>query len=189
MENHKHGKRDFLVAVYGDDEVLLHAVDKIRARGLKIADVFTPFPVHHLDDKMGLRPSRIPDAGFVFGAIGTTTAVSMMTYIYTIDWQINIGGKSTWPLPSFIPITFELTVLFCALGMVAVYFFVNRMMPGLKSEIVDPRQTDNKFIVIIEAGDEAHNDKVRKTYQESGAEEVRVQQLEAKWYNLPDPSQ
>lgn len=170
-------KRKFIIGVYDDDDKLLHAVDHIQHQGIKIENCFTPFPVHGLDFALGLKESRLPTVGFIGGAAGTVTALGMMTYMYTIDWQVDIGGKSHFPFPSFIPITFELTVLFCSLAMVFTYLYINRLSPAQKPELCDPRQTDDRFVIRIDAGDDAHNQKVANALKESGALEVREQEM------------
>ena len=182
----KKEKTKFLVGIYNDDEKLMHAVEQIRGRGYEIDDVFTPFPVHGLEHALGYRDSRLPDVAFVFGALGATIAVSMMTYMYTFDWPVNVGGKPHFPFPSFIPIIFELTVLIASLGMVGTYLFVNKMSPRVQPEVVDPRQTDDRFVVIIKANDESegYNTSVMEAYKQSGAEETREQMLVGKWYNI-----
>ena len=104
--------------LYEDEEILLKAVKNARAEGLKIWNCFTPFPVHGLDHAMGIKETRLHTAGFVFGATGTLTALTFMSWVNTINYQINFGGKPNLSLPAFIPITFELTVLFASVGMV-----------------------------------------------------------------------
>lgn len=175
-----------IVGIYDCDEKLLHACGQIRKRGIEIKDVFTPFPVHHLEHALGLKNSRLPNAAFCFGLLGTTTALTMMTWMYTFDWPINIGGKPSFPLPSFIPITFELTVLFCSFGMVFTYLFVNKLRPGYVPEIVDPRQTDDRFVVVIEASDDPEkNNQIVQAYKDTGVcEPPREQMLRGNWYNL-----
>ena len=83
-------------AVYDDDDVLLHAVKDVKAANHHIEEVFTPFPVHGLDKAMGLAPTRLAIASFMFGCLGFAVAVTMINYIMIEDWPQNIGGK-----PSF----------------------------------------------------------------------------------------
>jgi hypothetical protein len=171
-------KQNFIIGVYDDDDKLLHAVEHVQHSGIRIQDCFTPFPVHGLDHALGLKESRLPAAGFIFGAIGAVTALAMATYMYTFDWQVDIGGKSHFPFPSFIPVTFELTILFCSVGMVLTYLYINRLSPAQKPELCDPRQTDDRFIIRIEASeDTAQNQKVYAALRESGAIEVREQEM------------
>src|SRR5690349_23473137 len=106
--------KKFVVGCFGEEAVLFPAVKKVRAAGYKIHDVYTPFPVHGLDHAIGQRETSLHTAGFIYGATGTLTALSCMSWIFTSDWPLNIGGKPHLPLPAFIPIIFETTVLFSA---------------------------------------------------------------------------
>lgn len=175
----KKEKSKYIVGLYKDDQVLLEAVQKIRKRGIEIATVFTPFPVHHLDHHLGYKESRLPNAAFIFGAIGTITALALQIGLYGFNWPVNVGGKSHIPLPSFIPITFELTVLIGALGMVGTYMYLNKLAPGLQyQDIVDPRQTDDTFVVCIPAGEnEEANRLIYQAFTDTGAFESREQEL------------
>jgi hypothetical protein len=178
-------KKKFIVGIYDDDDVLLHAVDKIQQRGITITDVHTPFPVHGLDIALGIKDSRLPDVAFAFGALGTTIAVAMMTYMYTFDWPVNVGGKPSWPLPNFIPITFELTVLIGSLGMVFTYWFVCNLAPGVQPEVVEPRATDDLFVVLVESNTDQNDDqKVHQALKDTGAIQTREQLLVGKWQNV-----
>ncbi len=116
--------KEVIYGIYNDEEILLRAVRKAKADHLEIMDVFTPFPVHGLDQAMGLEESRLHHAGFVYGLIGCLTAFLGMTWIFTSDWPIIFGGKPYWPVPSFIPITFEMTVLFSAWGMTITFYTI-----------------------------------------------------------------
>ena len=114
-------KKKFVVGCFDDEDLLFPAVKKVRTVGYKIHDIYTPFPVHGLDHAMGLRETSLHTAGFIYGITGTTTALSCISWILTKDWPLNIGGKPHFALPAWIPITFELTVLFAAVGMVLTF--------------------------------------------------------------------
>ena len=134
--------KKFVVGNFDDEAVLFPAVKKVRSAGYKIHDVYTPFPVHGLDHAMGLRETSLHTAGFIYGITGTTTALSFMSWVFTTDWPMNIGGKPHFPLPAFIPITFELTVLFAAVGMVMTFMYLCQLAPFVKKHVFHPRQSD-----------------------------------------------
>ena len=67
--------KNFIVGIFDDEDILLHAVEDIREKGVKIQEVFSPFPVHGLDDALGYKRSRLPIAAFLFGMTGTTLAL------------------------------------------------------------------------------------------------------------------
>lgn len=142
--------KKYLVGLFDDDHDLLHAVDAVRKAGYKITDVYTPFPVHGLEHKMGLRPTKLHTAGFVFGATGLTTALTMITFASTRNYPTNFGGKPFFSLPSWVPISFEHTVLFASVGMVIAFYYLCNMYPGKQPEIIDPRSTDDKFLMTFE---------------------------------------
>jgi hypothetical protein len=141
----------FVVSLWDHEEVYLHAIEHIRAKGIKIYESLTPFPVHGLEDALGYRETRLHTAGFFFGATGTTLALTFMTWAMAVNYPLNIGGKPYWPLPSFIPITFELTVLFSAWGMTLTYLVRNRLWPGRVPRIFDLRITDDRLALVFDA--------------------------------------
>lgn len=172
--------KKIMYGLYEDEEILIKAVKKVRAEGLKIHDCYTPFPVHGLDDAMGLRMTKLHSAGFIFGATGTLTALSFILWITTNNYPINYGGKPYLSLPSWIPITFELTVLFAAVGMFLTYLYLNRLAPGMKAEIVDERTTCHMFAMTFEIDDhttDAKKAEIRKVLSDSGAVEIHEKEL------------
>ncbi len=142
--------KEVFYGLYDDEEDLLVAVQRAKNAHLDIMDVYTPFPVHGLDPILGLSESRLHIAGFVYGATGTLTAFLFMTWVFTRDWPIIFGGKPYWSVPAFIPITFELTVLFAAIGMVVSFYTVCGLAPGVENPILDDRITDDKFCIAFQ---------------------------------------
>jgi len=163
--------KEVVYGLYNDEEDLLKAIHSANDQHLDIMDVFTPFPVHGLDKVMNLEESRLHIAGFIFGALGTLTAFLSMTWIFTRDWPIIFGGKPYWSVPAFIPITFELTVLFAAIGMTVSFYTVCGLGPGVTNKVLDDRITDNKFCIAFDA-DSADIDQVKAFFQKTGAAEV-----------------
>ena len=171
----QHTKEVFFV-LYNEEEDLLHAIEEANAQHLEIMDVYTPFPVHGLDKVMHLEESRLHIAGFVFGALGTMTAFGFMTWVFTRDWPIIFGGKPYWSVPAFIPITFELTVLFAAIGMVVSFYTVCGLGPGVSNPILDERITDDKFCIAFET-DKADLDALKAFFSKTGAGEVHTKTI------------
>lgn len=166
-----HSDKNILFGLYDDEEDLKSAVRKANADHLQIMDVYTPFPVHGLDPLLGLEESRLHIAGFVYGLTGTLTAFLGMTWIFTRDWPQIFGGKPYWPILSFIPITFELTVLFASIGMVTTFYIINGLGPGIMNPILHPRITDDKFCIAFQTNDMASTDvdKLKQFFQQTGA--------------------
>jgi hypothetical protein len=174
--------KKYAIACYDDEAVLFPAVRKVRHSGYKLHDVYTPFPVHGLDAEMGLKETDLHIAGFIFGLTGTATALGFMSWIFTSDWPIVYGGKPFFSLPAFIPITFELTVLFSAVGMVMTYCYLNQIMPGVKKHVFHPRQSDDYFVIAVEITDPASELEIVEYLKTTGAVETDVQIAENSWW-------
>ena len=101
MSHNKQEHKDLLVGIFDDEEILLDAIHDIRDKEVKIDDVFTPFPVHGLDEALGYKESKLHIGGFIFGLAGLTLAIGGISWIVTQNWSINIGGKPPWALPAF----------------------------------------------------------------------------------------
>ena len=172
----------FAVAAYDDEEVLFPAVKKVRQNGYKIHDIYTPFAVHGLDEAMGLKGTDLHIAGFIYGLCGTSTAVGFISWIFTSDWPINYGGKPHFALPAWIPITFELTVLFAAVGMTLTFCYLNQIMPGVKKHVFHPRQSDDLFVMAIEINKHTPEQHVIDFLKSTGAKETSIQVAEAGWW-------
>lgn len=128
--------KKFVVGSFDDEAVLFPAVKRVRRSGYKIHDVFTPFPIHGLDKALGLKDTDLDTAGFIYGITGTATALGFISWVFTSDWPLNIGGKPHFSLPAWIPITFELTVLFASVGMFLTFCYLCQMAPFVKKIIL-----------------------------------------------------
>lgn len=142
--------KNFVVGIFDNEDILLEGVEKIREKGIKIHEVYSPFPVHGLDEALGYKRSRLPIAAFMFGMTGTSLALIMQIWMLGYDWPMIIGGKNYASLPPFIPVTFELTVLLAALGMVATFMIVSDMKPYKWPRQFDLRSTDDKHVMAID---------------------------------------
>ncbi len=169
MESNK----NFVLGVFDDEDVLLHAVTKVRDKGVKIHEVYSPFPVHGLEAALGYKRTRLPIAAFLFGLTGTSLALIMQIWMLGYDWPMIIGGKNFASLPPFIPVTFELTVLLSALGMVATFLIVSDMKPYKWPQQFDVRSTDDKHIMAIDlAKNRLKKEDIGAILKDSGAQEV-----------------
>ncbi|KXK40703.1 MAG: DUF3341 domain-containing protein [Saprospiraceae bacterium] len=164
-------EREVIYGLYNDEEDLLRAVKSARQDHMEIYDVFTPFPVHGLDPAMGLEESRLHIAGFIFGTIGALTAFLGMTWVFVKDWPNIFGGKPYWSVPAFIPITFEMTVLFAAVGMTVSFYIINGQGPGVVNKTLDDRITDDKFCIAFDKAD-VDADRAEAFFKNTGAVEI-----------------
>ena len=175
------GSSKFVHAIYNDDDVLLSAVKMVKDEKFHIEEIYTPFPVHGLDKAMGLEPTRIAIASFIYGCIGFTVSILMMNYIMIEDWPMDIGGKPSFSyienMPSFVPIMFELTVFFAAHLMVITFYLRSRMWPFKNAENPDKRTTDDHFLMEIDPSSKLKD--LEKILNESGAVEIKIIEKES----------
>lgn len=170
----------FVLGVYEDEDVLLDAVKHVRSTGVKIHEVYSPYPVHGLEHELGYQRSRLPIAAFLFGLLGTTLALTMQYYMMKFDWPMIIGGKDFAAFPDFIPVSFEMTVLLAAFGMVGVFMVSSNLKPWAQPRIFDERITDDKHVMAIDiANNTAMNEeKIKEILKSSGATEVNNKSFE-----------
>lgn len=172
--------KNFILGIYEDEDVLKSAVSTVRQNGIKIHEVYTPYPIHGLEDVLGYKRSRLPIAAFLFGMLGTSLALTMQIYMLGYDWPMIIGGKDHVALPAFIPVTFELTVLLAAFGMVGVFFATSNLKPWAQPRIFDLRSTDDKHVMAIDIANNTslELDKIKEVLEGSGAVEVNNKSFE-----------
>ncbi|WP_339700771.1 DUF3341 domain-containing protein [Algoriphagus aquimarinus] len=170
----------FVTGVYEDEDVLLHAIKQVRSSGIKIHEVYSPYPVHGIDDYLGYKRSKLPIAAFLFGLLGTSLALTMQFYMMRFDWPMIIGGKDYAAFPDFIPVTFELTVLLAAFGMVGVFMVSTNLKPWAQPRIFDLRITDDKHVMAIDIANNSAVElaKIEEILKSSGASEVNKKSFE-----------
>ena len=156
-----------MIAEFETPAQILKAAEKVRAEGYKWWDCCTPFPVHGLDRAMGIKQTILPIIVFFMGLSGLCTAFALQAFTNASDWSIwamvwvtgypyLISGKPLLSTPAFIPVMFELTILFSALSTVGLMFAFNGL-PQLYHPLFRSkrfrRASDDRFFVVIEAKD------------------------------------
>jgi hypothetical protein len=174
--------KKFVVGCFDDEAVLFPAVKSVRKAGYKIHDVYTPFPIHGLDKEMGLRDTSLHTAGFIYAITGTSIALGFISWAFTTDWPLNIGGKPHFALPAWIPIIFELTVLMSAVGMVLTFCYLCQLAPFVKKHHFHSRATDDTFVMAIECTPKTNEGEVQSFLQSVGAKEINIQNAETGWW-------
>jgi len=139
--------------MYDDDAKVMTAASALVGQGIRVKDVYSPFPIHGIDPIIGIKRTRLAICSFMYAMTGTSLALLGMWYFMINDWPMNIGGKPSFSLienvTAFIPVTFEFSVLCGAHGMAITYLLRNGTLPGMPASNPDPRTTDDKFVVEI----------------------------------------
>jgi hypothetical protein len=145
-----------VAAEFASPEALLAAVRGLRSEGFTKMDAFTPFPVHGLDQALGLGRSRLGYLVFAAGFIGMVLALLLQWWTGAVDYPLVIGGKPLFAFEFSIPITFELTVLFASFAAVLGMLVVNGL-PRLHHPVFGcesfRRVTDDGYLLVIESAD------------------------------------
>ncbi|MBT3478299.1 MAG: DUF3341 domain-containing protein [Candidatus Marinimicrobia bacterium] len=143
-----------LIAEFRNEFDLTEAVQAVRDAGFEIVDAYTPFAVHGLDKAMGLKKSRLNQICFLFGSLGLAIGVLGQYWISAVNWPINIGGRPWNSLPAFMPVAFEVTILFAGLGTVFSFFAWRKVKYGKQGLQPHLRVTNDRFFVVMKQGQE-----------------------------------
>lgn len=162
-----------LLGIFDDESALVGAIQSARQQRLRIVEVYTPYPVHGLDRVLGLKRSRLALVCLFAGALGAVLKLWFEFWTSWFDWPVDVGGKPWDSLPAFVPITFEVMVLFAGLFTVGAFILVSGLRPGRQPALVHPRVTNDRFALLIEEADAAFDvDRVRRLLKQHGAVEV-----------------
>ena len=171
-----------IYGIFDDEQILLHAIPELKQKGVVCKDVQSPFPVHGIDQLLGVPRTRISIAAFLYGITGTSLAFLMTWYMMVHDWPINIGGKPNFMfymnLPAFIPVTFESTVFCAAHGMALTFLLRSKILPGVTAPIPHIRITDDKFVLHVDVKDESRVNEVVSQLRSSGASDVLLKSMQ-----------
>lgn len=162
-----------IAGIFLEESKILKAARKTREAGFVKFDAISPYPVHGMEEACGIKRSPLPYITFGAGCVGLLAALALTYYTSVINWPINVGGKPMFSLPAFIPIMFELTVLFAALSSVGgLFYFCN--MPKIDPPVIDKDLTCHKFAIFIPENDIGYNEeRIEKMLKEMGAVEVK----------------
>lgn len=169
-----------LLAEFENTHQILHAAAMVRDAGYRKWDVFTPFPVHGMDEAMGLRNSKVGWFSFCGGVTGFTTGMLMIWWMNAWDYPITVGGKPLFSPIFAFPVSYELTILLGSFGSLFGMLILNRL-PRLYNPLFRSTRfhlvTHDRFFIAIEAADPKFSDAdTRKLLESAGSihiEEVR----------------
>jgi len=159
------------VAVFAAEETFLGAARACRDRGLTIVDARSPHPVHGFDEIAGIRRTRLPAATLAAGIAGFSLGTWLQMWTSATDWPVDVGGKPWNSMPAFLPITFELTVLFAGLTTVAVLLVRSRLRPGRAPSLAGLGTTDDRYALLVASPMGAHTAReMHALWRDLGAE-------------------
>jgi hypothetical protein len=157
------------LGVFEREKDMLQAADAVREQGWQVQDIYSPYPIHGTARALGLARCRLPRAAFVFGALGVGFAFWFQFWASAWDWPINVGGRPWNSLPAFVPVAFEMMVLFAGLGVVLSWLVVCRLFPGKTAALPSLRVTDDQFaLVVLRPRPDADSEIIFRLFRECG---------------------
>lgn len=168
-----------VLGVFDSADALMRAIPKVRERKLGRLEAYTPYPIHGIDDALGLRRSPLGGMVMVMGVLGALTALGFQYWISAIDYPIVTGGKAPYSWEAFVPIMFEVTVLFATftagLGMLLL---LNRLPffghPVLSSKAIRGITRDRYALAVEADGSPLDTEAARAALSAAGASDVEV---------------
>ena len=161
-----------LMAEYDDPAALVAATRRAYAEGYRKLDAYSPFPIEALTDALHLHNTRVPLIVLIGGVVGACSGYGMQYWMAAVSYPLNIGGKPLNSWPSFIPVTFEMTVLFAALAGVFGMLALNGL-PRPYHPVFNVARfalaTRDRFFLCIESADPRFDREATRRFLESTA--------------------
>lgn len=159
--------------IWTDEHMVVEAARKIHGMGFTKFDAISPYPIHGMEEACGIKRSPIPYITFGAAMVGLISALLLTWWTSAVNWPVNVGGKPFFSLPAFIPIMFELTVLFAALTSVGALFYFCKL-PQIDPPTIDPALTSHKFAIFVPENDTGYDEtKLASVFKEMGAVETK----------------
>lgn len=167
-----------IIAEYLTPADIMHAAEKVRDAGFRKWDVFTPFPIHGMDQAMGLKNSKVGWFSFLGGVTGYTTGMLMIWWMNALDYPILIGGKPMFSPYSAFPPSYELTILFGSFGALGGMLILNRL-PRLHHPLLKNRRfalaSHDRYYLVIETSDPKYSQtETRKLLESLGSAHIEL---------------
>ena len=155
---------------------LVDAANRVRLAGYTHTDAFSPFPLHEIDEALGIKRSILPLLVFAGGVTGLLTGIALQVFVHYFEYPLNVGGRPYISIPSFVPPAYELTILLAGFTAVFGMLFLNGLPRPYHPVFNVPRfalATREKFFLLIEAADPKYDyEKVRSFMEELKPQEV-----------------
>lgn len=165
-----------LLAEFDTPSELVDAAREVRDAGYTKTDAFSPFPLHEIDEALGIKRSILPWLVFGGGLTGLMTGFALQIFVHYVDYPIIVGGRPFISIPSFIPPAYELTILFAGFAAVFGMLFLNGLPQPYHPVFNVPRfslASREKFFLLIEKKDPNFDyEKTKSLMQGLKAQEV-----------------
>lgn len=159
-----------ILAEFDTPTQLVDAARQVRDAGYTKTDAFSPFPLHEIDEALGIKRSILPYLVFCGAVTGLLTGIALQVFVHYIDYPMNIGGRPYISVPSFVPPSYELTILFAGFTAVFGMLFLNGL-PRPYHPVFNVERfalaTREKFFLIIESEDPKFDYEETKSFMES----------------------
>ncbi len=159
-----------LLAEFDGPDELLKAARDTYAEGYRKMDAYSPMPIHDLSESMGYDKHRVPTIVLICAILGACFGFGLQYWVSVIDYPLNVGGRPLLSWPSFIPVTFELGVLFSAFGALIGMLILNGLPRPYHPVFNVPnfeRASGDGFFLCIEAEDPKFDISETRSFLES----------------------
>lgn len=168
-----------VLGIFDTPNALMQAIPKARAARLGTVEAYTPYPIHGIDDALGLRKSPLGGMVLVMGVLGALVALGGQYWISAIDYPIITGGKSAGSWEAFIPIMFEVTVLFATFTAGLGMLFLLNKLPFFGHPVLSSKSitgiTRDRYALALEADDESFDSAAAaQVLRDAGAVEIEI---------------
>lgn len=168
--------RTFVLGEFKEPEKMVEALRALREGGEIGLDAFSPYPLHGTSEAIGLPKSVVPKFALGGGLLGVLTGYGMQWWMNAVDYPINVGGRPLHSAPSWVPITFEVGVLFASFaiffGSLGLFGFPRPYHPVFEDESFRRASIDSFWISVETAGDAARSERALARLRELGAVHV-----------------
>lgn len=167
-----------ILAEFDKPADVMHAAEMVRDAGYKVWDVHTPYPIHGMDEAMGLKNSKVGWFSFLGGVTGYTSGMLLIWWTNAVDYKVMIGGKPMFSPFGAFPPSYELTILFGAFGALFGMLFLNRL-PRLNHPLLKHDRfklvTHDKYFIVIETADPKYSPKeTRELLEKAGSKRIEL---------------
>lgn len=166
-----------LAAIFDSEESVVAAAKKMRELGMDKLEAISPYPIHGMEEACGIKRSWIPYVAFGAGLTGLSLGTWFTWWTSAVSWPINVGGKPFFSLPAFVPVMFELTILFSALASVGALFYAAGL-PKVNPPVIDPDLTSHRFAIFIPESQSGFDQaRLSETFKQLGASEIKTSEF------------